>query len=68
MFDPDTALLMLKLIEGGMAYMEHTTVQHLPGTTTHPHGEADHIAHLQRPFVEARQAIERRVHAFGLSL
>ena len=68
MFDPDTARLMLKLIEGGMAYMEHTTVQHLPGTTTHPHGESDHIAHLQRPFVEARQAIERRVQALGLSL
>ena len=68
MFDPDTARLMLKLIEGGMAYMENTTVQHLPGTTTHPHGESDHIAHLQRPFVEARQAIERRVQALGLSL
>ena len=68
MFDPDTARLMLKLIEGGMAYMEHTTAQHLPGTTTHPHGEADHIAHLQRPFVEARQSIERRVQALGLSL
>ena len=68
MFDPDTARLMLKLIEGGMAYVEHTSVQHMPGTTTHPHGETDHIAHLQRPFVEARQAIEQRARALGLSL
>ena len=68
MFDVDTARLMLKLVEGGMAYIRETSVQHLPGTTTHHHGELGHIEHLHRPFLEAREAIERRVQDLGISL
>ena len=61
MFDRDTARLMLTLIEGNLAYIRESTVQHVPGTVTHPHGEADHMAHLERPFREARAAIEERM-------
>jgi len=42
-------------------------LQHRPGTVTHHHGEEDHQAYLERPFVEARDAIHRRMHQFGVA-
>ena len=61
MFNADTARTMLAHIEGDLAYIRNSSVQHIPGTVTHPHGEADHIAHLGRPFLDARAAIEERL-------
>ena len=34
----------------------------------HHHGEADHRAYLERPFHEARSAIDRRLLQFGGTL
>ena len=38
-----------------------------PNYTSVPHhGEMDHLAYLERPFVEARAAIHRRMHQLGI--
>ena len=67
LFDEDIAQYMLTLIEGDLTYIREVAAQHAPGTTTHHHGEDDHLAYLERPFVEARQAIHRRMHLLGIA-
>jgi hypothetical protein len=67
MFDEATARYMLTLIEGDLAYVREGSGQHKAGTVTHHHGEDDHIAYLERPFIEARAAIHQRMHKLGLS-
>jgi hypothetical protein len=59
--DPATAQYMLTLIEGNLAYISELSRQHAPGTVTHHHGEDDHIAYLERPFLEAREALQQRL-------
>jgi hypothetical protein len=66
LFDHDTAQYMLTLIEGNLSYIRALSPQHRPGTVTHHHGEDNHLAHLERPFLEARAALHRRMHALGL--
>ena len=61
MFDPATAQYMLTLIEGDLAYIEQTAGVRPVGSVTHRHGEHDHLAYLQRPFLEARDAILSRM-------
>ena len=61
MFDPSTAQYMLTLIEGDLAYIEGTAGVRPVGSVTHRHGEDDHLAYLQRPFLEARDAILSRM-------
>ena len=53
---------MLTLIDGNLTYIRETAARHQAGTTTHHHGETDHLAYLERPFLEAREAIHRRMH------
>jgi hypothetical protein len=65
-FDHETAHYMLTLIEGNLSYIRELSSQHRPGTVTHHHGEDDHLAYLERPFLEARAALHRRMHALGL--
>lgn len=60
LFDQDAAEYMLTLIDGGLAYIRQTAHHHPPGTVTHHHGQEDHLAYLERPFHEARAAIQRR--------
>ena len=60
LFDQDAAQYMLTLIDGGLAYIRRTAHHHPPGTVTHHHGQDDHVAYLERPFHEARAAIQRR--------
>ena len=67
MFDPGTAQYMLTMIEGALAYVNETSTQAVSGTLTHHHGEADHMAYLQRPFQEAGQAVRRRMQEPGIS-
>ena len=62
MFDADTAQYMLTLVDGCIHYMHHSSRQHREGSATHHHGEADHMAYLERPFLQAREAIHRRLH------
>jgi hypothetical protein len=67
MFDPQTAQYMLTLIDGSLTYIRDLSPQHRPGTVTHHHGEEDHLAYLERPFLEAREALHRRLHAAGIA-
>ncbi len=62
MFNEDTARYMLTLIDGGLSYIRETAARHVDGQVTHHHGEEDHLAYLQRPFFEARAAVESRFH------
>jgi hypothetical protein len=66
LFDRDAAQYMLTLVEGTLAYIRHTAAHHPPGTVTHHHGEEDHLAYLERPFHQAREAIHRRMHQLGI--
>jgi hypothetical protein len=59
--DPATARYMLTLVEGSLTYIHELSHQHAPGTVTHHHGEEDHMAYLERPFLEAREALRRRL-------
>jgi hypothetical protein len=66
LFDPAVAQYMLTLIDGSLTYIRQHSRQYRPGTVTHHHGEADHQAHLERPFREAQAAIHRRMHELGV--
>ena len=67
MFDREAAQYMLTLIDGNLSYIRRTAARHAPGAATHHHGEEDHLAYLERPFIEAREAIHRRMHRLGIA-
>ena len=62
LFDLENAQYMLSLIDGGLSYIRRLSTQHRPGAVTHHHGEEDHQRFLERPFLEAQEAIHRRMH------
>ena len=68
MFDQTAAQYMLTMIESGLTYVREGSGQHAPGTVTHHHGEPDHMAHLERPFHQAGDAIRRRAREAGVAL
>ena len=61
MFDPGTAEHMLTVVKGDIDYIRETSGQYLDGNVTHHHGEDDHLAWLERPFHQARQALQSRL-------
>ena len=63
----ETAQYMLTMIAGALAYVRERSTQYRPGSVTHPHGEADHAAHLERPFHQAREAVHQRMHRAGIA-
>ncbi|MBI4553301.1 MAG: CehA/McbA family metallohydrolase [Candidatus Latescibacteria bacterium] len=67
LFDQDAAQYMLTLVEGGLAYIRHTAAHYPSGSVTHHHGEDDHLAYLERPFLEAQKAIHQRMHELGIA-
>ena len=67
MFDQRVAENILTSVEGTLAYIRENTRQHDPARTTHHHGEDDHLAYLERPFIEAREAVHGRMHELGLA-
>ncbi len=67
LFDQKTAQYMLTLIDGSLTYIRELSPRNQPGTVTHHHGEEDHEAYLERPFLEAQVAIHRRMHELGLA-
>ena len=67
LFDEQTAQYMLTLVEGSLAHIHQTATHHPHGAVTHHHGEVDHLAYLERPFNEAREAIHRRMHRHGIA-
>ena len=63
MYDAATAQYMLTLVEGDLAYIRETAGVRPPASITHHHGESDHRAYLERPFLEAQEAIEGRIRS-----
>jgi hypothetical protein len=53
---------MLTLVGGSLEYIRRLSPQRRPGTVTHHHGEPDHRAFLERPFLEAQAALRSRLH------
>jgi len=60
MSDPEGLRYIRTLVEGTRDYVRHTAVRRPDGLTTHHHGEADHLAWLERPFNEALRALDER--------
>jgi hypothetical protein len=56
---------MLTLVEGGLAYVRDMAPLRSADRVLHHHGEADHHAFLERPFLEAQAALHARL---GLQL
>ena len=63
MNDPEGIRYMRTLVEGAREYVRHTAVRRSDQFTTHHHGEANHLAWLERPFAEALRALEKRGHS-----
>ncbi|MGH2634963.1 MAG: CehA/McbA family metallohydrolase [Actinomycetota bacterium] len=61
LFDPRHARYLLTLVEGSLAYVRGRAVRYPQGHATHHHGEEDHLAYLERPFLEARDLLQRRL-------
>jgi hypothetical protein len=59
-FDAGHGRSMQALVEGSLAYVRERSTQHRPGVAHH-HGEADHLAYLERPFLEALRLIRARL-------
>jgi hypothetical protein len=64
-FDPAHARYMVMLIEGSLEHIRHRALRYPEGHATHHHGEADHLAYLERPFLDARAELERRLREHG---
>jgi hypothetical protein len=60
MTDPEGIRYIRTLVEGAREYIRHTAVRRSDQLTTHHHGEADHLAWLERPFTEALRALDER--------
>jgi hypothetical protein len=60
MTDPDGLRYIRTLVEGARAYVRHTAVRRSDQATTHHHGQANHLAWLERPFDEARRVLYER--------
>lgn len=66
MFDRKAAQYMLTLVSGSLDFVRHKAALRVDELTTHHHGEDNHMAYLERPLVEAIEAIHRRMHQFGI--
>jgi hypothetical protein len=64
-FSEATVQYMLTLIDGSLTYIQELSPQHADDRVTHHHGQHDHIAHLSLPFLQARDALLRRIHEEG---
>ena len=52
---------MLTLVGGSLDYIRQLSPRRRAGTVTHHHGESDHDAYLERPFLEAEAALRARL-------
>ena len=68
MFDRDVTAHMLNIIEGDLVYIRQTAGQLPADRVSHRHGGDDHFEYLSRPFMEARDAIHKRMRRLGVSL
>ena len=65
MYNPQTTQYMLTLLHGGIEYIRNRARHYPSGSVTHHHGEEDHLAYLEKPFLEAIEAVERRMRREG---
>jgi hypothetical protein len=61
MLDIDATSHLLKILEGSMLYLRSAALWDSPGSVTHHHGEDDHLAYLERPLIQARDALLSRI-------
>jgi hypothetical protein len=61
MFDRAHAQYMLTLIEGDLGYIRERSGQHRHGSVTHHHGQDNHMAYLEQPFLEAQKLVTERI-------
>ena len=61
MADREGLQYMLTLVEGGLAYVRNMAPRRPASQVTHHHGEPDHQAFLERPFLEAQAALQSRL-------
>ena len=66
MFDRAAAEYMLTLFDGCLTYVRDTAPVRRDAETTFHHGEEYHLAYLERPFHQAREALHRRMHRLGI--
>jgi hypothetical protein len=59
-FDADHARMMRGLVDAGLERVRTRRRAYPEERITHHHGEPDHLAFLERPFLEAREALNRR--------
>ena len=52
---------MLTLVGGSLEYIRNLSPQWRPSSVTHHHGETDHQAYLERPFLQAQTALRARL-------
>ena len=57
-------MVLLSVVVG---YIRELSPRAQLADVAHHHGEEDHEAYLERPFLEARAAIHRRMHELGLT-
>jgi hypothetical protein len=60
MSDPEGLRYIRTLVEGSLEYIRHTAARRSDDRVSYHHGEADHLAWLERPFREALRALELR--------
>ncbi len=60
-FDADHARMMLALIDGGLQRIRRVAVRYPEDRISHRHGEADHSAYLERPFLEALERVSEHL-------
>ena len=65
-FSSDAMHYMLTLLDGSLEYIRRRAPQWRACTTTHHHGQDDHLAFLERPFHEAFSAIHKKMHDHGI--
>jgi hypothetical protein len=65
MFDRNHARTMRALAEAGLERVRHRRTVYPEDRITHHHGEADHGAWLERPFLEALERIDERLVSAG---
>ena len=61
MADPDSLRYIRTVVTGARDYVRHTAIRRDDHTTTHHHGQPDHLSWLQRPFDDALSALDRRL-------
>lgn len=62
----ETAQYLMALVDGGLSYVG-ASLHELAETVTYAHGEADHLAYLLKPFLEAQAALATEISSWDKS-